>query len=592
MAARRPTPRRQRATALLGVDQQLAQSEDLLGWTEAVRRFDGRPMRVTGPMRELYASTAPKIVLRKAAQLGGTEWGLNQLFYVADTHFAGRGNGVYFGPTDQSTNDIVQARVAPAIANSPYLSRRRGPGQPDNLGLIGFGQGHTYFRSAGSPSALRSVDADLVVLDEFDDMPAHALAMATHRLDSSANGLLRILGTPTFPGVGIDAQYMAGDRREWHVTCPSCATEQPITYERNVCWSPASVADPGLIANFQCLDCGDDIGEVLRRAWATGDGGRWIATHLQGLYPSYTISALHRGDEERLRAIVRELQSEDVNVLQHAHNQSLGQPYAAEGMQIDAGLLERLIRVGKFSQADLQATGDVVIGVDVGSLMHCWVEGIKNGLPYLIEARTVPEFEDIDALLRRFRPRAVVVDASPELHSAEALKNRFPGQVFLATYVQNHWPANWTTATDPQGHLIADDRQRYRVQADRTAAMDAFVGSLRGRTTPQLGWQPTYGFPTDARQIPALIAQLMAPVRQLQSTPNGGSRAVWQEGSQDDHYFHAGTYAHLARIIAADLPATGSGDWWLPPSDDGSWQHHNVFTGGDFNSVIGGLFGR
>lgn len=212
--------------------------DDLLAWSERHRYFGDSLMRVPAPLRALYRETASFVVVMKGAQMGLSEWAINSAMHTADTGRAGRGTSLYVQPGGENVGDFVQARVNPAIEQSPYLaSRVRLSGStrdPDKVGLRRIGPGYTYWRTSGSRSAMKSVPVDTLILDEYDEMPAGTLYLAQHRLDSSIAPLIRVLSTPTYPGAGIDPLYRAGDQRQYFLLCPECDTWQPLEWDKNL----------------------------------------------------------------------------------------------------------------------------------------------------------------------------------------------------------------------------------------------------------------------------------------------------------------------------------------------------------------------
>lgn len=204
------------------------------------------------------------------------------------------------------------------------------------------------------------------------------------------------------------------------------------------------------------------------------------------------------------------------------------------------------------------------MGVDVGARFHVWVEWASDrwtGVPtrYLVSAREVDSFEALDDLMLRFGVRVCVVDAHPERHGARQFQDRWPGQVFLADYVKDRWPALVLGGEQP------DPKRRFRVQVDRTGAMDAFAADVRDENLL---------FPFDAGTVPGLVAHLQAPVRRLVPDANGNPRGVYDEGARPDHYYHAAVYAELALWIRKQMPTYVPVDirsfstigWWDDPS--------------------------
>ena len=180
-------------------------------------------MQLPPVLRDLYLDRHPFIVVQKGAQVGVSEWMLNQVLWAADTLLGGRGNALYVMPTEAVMRDFVQARVDSAIAASAHLSARVHPELPvravDRTGLKRFGEAHAYFRGSDR-GQLITVDADIVLLDEFDRMDPETLALAQQRIASSRLGWLRAASTPSAPETGINRLFLESDQRHYLLPCP------------------------------------------------------------------------------------------------------------------------------------------------------------------------------------------------------------------------------------------------------------------------------------------------------------------------------------------------------------------------------------
>ena len=113
-------------------------------------------------------------------------------------------------PTQNQMDDFTQGRIDRALQDSPYLRGRLQPEPPrrkgaDRLRLKMIGNGTIYLRGSESQKQIASVDADLVILDEYDQMAEGVLDLARKRLGSSARPRLRVASTPLFPEAGINA---------------------------------------------------------------------------------------------------------------------------------------------------------------------------------------------------------------------------------------------------------------------------------------------------------------------------------------------------------------------------------------------------
>jgi hypothetical protein len=515
---------------------------DLLRWSEQNREFGGQKMRVPGPLRAIYRDQSPRLTVMKGAQLGFSEWIINLMLWTADSSYAGRGTSLYVQPTGSSAGDFVQGRVRPAIDQSDYLTARMGKvltgraSDPDKVGLMRLGDGYCYWRTARSKSGLKSVPADVLALDEFDEMPIGTLDLASHRLDSSAAPRIALISTPTYPAAGIDIEYRRGDQRVFMIPCNECGTLQSLEWAKNV--------QDGVRV---CVRCRESIEAQIARAWDVGDIGEWHAQNPDADARSYQLSQLYRPDAD-LVEMARALSSSDVTTLQEAWNQHLGLPFSPPGGQLSYEELKRIC-TAPFTMADIAGVQGCFMGVDVGARLHVWITWDTDQFGpeqrYLVGAYEVSEFSEVDELMQRFGVRMCVVDAHPELRSAKAFQLQHPGRVYLCNYTPGRMPP---LIPDPEGK---DPQRRWTVQVDRTAAMDALSAGLRSARIV---------LPVDAESVPGLFAMLQAPVRRLVRDPRGNLRAEYDEGSRPDHFYHAGLYAELASYIGGAVIQQGNFD--------------------------------
>ncbi len=100
--------------------------DSLLDWTLAYRFLQGKPMRLTPALQNLYQDDHPFIVIQKAAQVGISEYLINTALWAADTGRGGRGNALYVMPTQGHVDDFSQARFDKAIGESPMWAEAPG----------------------------------------------------------------------------------------------------------------------------------------------------------------------------------------------------------------------------------------------------------------------------------------------------------------------------------------------------------------------------------------------------------------------------------------------------------------------------------
>src|SRR3990170_7049049 len=149
--------------------------DNLVYWSEAYRNIGGTPMLVPPALHAIYKEDHPFVVVRKPSQVGATEFNLNTAAWAADCGYAGRGVVLYLLPTQEMADRISQARMSKVIQESPYLHRRAVPEPgiargPANVQRRTIGPGVIYFCGSEQETQFSGIDADVVILDEFDLM--------------------------------------------------------------------------------------------------------------------------------------------------------------------------------------------------------------------------------------------------------------------------------------------------------------------------------------------------------------------------------------------------------------------------------------
>ena len=100
----------------------LRDSERLLCFTLAHRRVRGKEFSFDGHeyLRGLYQDESPLVVIRKAAQMGASEYAISRALWFAITM---GGTALYYFPTDHDVGEFSRDRFGPAVAESPGSGR-------------------------------------------------------------------------------------------------------------------------------------------------------------------------------------------------------------------------------------------------------------------------------------------------------------------------------------------------------------------------------------------------------------------------------------------------------------------------------------
>jgi len=487
----------------------------------------------------IYADDCREVVFMKAGQVGISEYLISWVLWSADARAA---TGLYVFPTDSAVSDFAAARLGPAIEPgvSDYLAglvvggSADGKRGADMVKLKRIRDRFIYFRGAqvspdGRAPQLRSIDADVLVLDEFDEMDPRAVALAGERLGHSGIAEKRTASTPTYTGAGIHAAYLASDMRQWHVRC-ECGNRQPLEIDdlvtewdalnRPVSWHGVDSGEPYLA----CRKCG----KGLDRA---GEG-EWIAAYPDRPVHGYHISRLFAAHRP-LSDLIASLSELDESKRQQAYNQGLGLPYRSPtALALTDEVLDKCRREYALNKVPV---GETCMGVDVGSVLHVIIREPAAADFELRFAGMVADFDALAELMRRFKVGRSVIDALPETRSARKLQSGWKrGAVWLAYYT-----------TQPAGSKKEDPREwnvkELAVNMDRTRTLDETLGAFLSASTGD----PGSTLPANARALRDYYAHLKAPERVLKTTADGSQVPAYVE-TGPDHFCHAENYCRAA----------------------------------------------
>lgn len=531
---------------------------DLLTWAILRRRklAPGKPFDLTRHLFlvDIYNCTARRMVLYKASQMGASEYLVSYAFHAADARQA---TVLYVFPTDHHVYDFSSARFGPAIEASEYLDRvvvegkaAGGKRGADRVTLKRVGDRFIYLRGAkvdpdGQAHQLKSVDADVVILDEWDEMDPRAPVIARKRMGNSLIAEERAVSTPTYTGRGIHAEWLESDQREWHVPCPRCGHWQIMgihnvvlewdDQERPVAWHGQKEGR----AWAGCSRCGAELNRLAP--------GRWVATWTEREVAGFHLTRLF-SPVANLLEIVALLGSTNETKRKETYNQDLGEPYVPRGGQLDAATLDQCRRDylhgPGFVDKEHTQREPTVMGADVGRVIYAVIRGAahpETGERPQRWAGAVDSFERLGRLIQQYNVQRAVIDALPETRKARELQAaEKAGVVWLAYYTTQKVG---TKRQDP----MEWDRNQGVVNLDRTRTLDMTIARFLDQENT---------LPANARDVRDYYEQLGAPVRVIEDGPGGQPVAVYVERGPD-HLAHAENYCTVASMAPARTLQTG-----------------------------------
>lgn len=419
------------------------------------------PEPKTGPLNfdlwrfqlELYSqklADAQEVVIKKATQIGVSTYLLRWIMYHLDL----RGlTGIYFFPTERLMYDFADARIKKAIQASEYLSSRIPPQSIDNKGLRTVGTGLLYCRGSESVAAVQSVDADLLVMDEYEELRRENIPDMERRLGASNYGLIRRVGVPDIPNIGLDKLYQESDQRKWMVKCPACGEHQEMTYnniDEERVW-------------IKCRFCHKGPLDVRTGEWvATYGDRRTIGYHMPKM-----IAPL---DARRIQEIIDAHYKTSPSEIETHFNKDLALAYAPEEGRLSLQAIERAQR----EEMPLHGPTDVglirTMGVDVASVRDLNVrisaydgKGIKRA----IWLGTVESYDKLVQLFIRYNPHFACIDHEPDGRLSRRFAERFPGRVYLVA------------SSGVQKELLKPNSDLHFCSVNRTLLYDATFEAIR-----------------------------------------------------------------------------------------------------------------
>lgn len=240
-----------------------------------------------------------RITLKKSAQVGGTEVGLNLIGYCS--HIAPCLIGYYL-PSNDVAKKVIKEKFDPMVEATPILQKSiKDQKSRDENGSTTFFKAFTNgggcsFDGVNASSALQTVTRKVIIKDDLTEWPFDVEGrgdpdeMADKRTNSYSNKGRKIFAV-SVPGLKgscrITAHFEAGDQRHYFLPCPDCGHEQTLEWPRLIFNKQYPYE-----ARYQCEACGVLIDHYHKTAMLAA--GRWIAQKPEaGREPSFTLNQLY-----------------------------------------------------------------------------------------------------------------------------------------------------------------------------------------------------------------------------------------------------------------------------------------------------------
>lgn len=311
------------------------------------------------PLRAFNNSGIQRISLCFGTQAGKTTFIFCLLGYIID-YDPGPTMLVY--PTLDMARGVSKDRIQPMIQDCPNL-RRHLTGADDDFQLLAytFDRLTVRFAWSNSESATRSHPIKYLLKDELSAFAPGASSAADQRVKTFWNHKIVSTSTPMHGSdpmwheLGLEPRDEAAkgetlfDTSAWvpkhattvyfyHVPCPHCGAMIRLEFSGLRWPKDCAIRDLDGKAWYECQACNGQITDAQKNKaveagqWQTENpGGKWVAYHMNSIYPRWESCRFGAVAREYLRAKM----SQDPAQMQEFVNNYLALPYSLEQSGIE-----------------------------------------------------------------------------------------------------------------------------------------------------------------------------------------------------------------------------------------------------------------
>lgn len=494
----------------------------------------------------------PKVVIKKAAQVGATEYALDRVFYTIDIR---RIDCLYLLPSQTpDASNFSAGRFDPALEMSPYLSSLFSDVM--NVGHKRAGSTNLYIRGTRSRSQLKSIPAGLIVYDELDEMTQKNLSLAEER-QAGQNYYQQIkLSTPTIKGHGIDSEFESSTKEYFHFRCPSCSRFTQLIFPDCLVITADSISDPNIKnSHIICSLCKNKLPHETKHEYLSSDNkGQFVPSVSQGAHRGFHVNGLYSSSEKRHPSVIaaKTLKAkDDPTEEQELYNSIMGEVHEVEGARVSDNDIAQCLRDHTLSSPITPLPSSIItMGCDQGQFNHyyeidLWLKMATNidstdpntyYIPKVLMVGIINHLEELDRLIQEWNVNYTVLDANPSRREGQAVAFRHPGRAITCIYgdgitsrVLNIW------SNEPT------------ISVDRTSWLDCALGRFKmGKILLPFDLPEDYKKHIKAPvRVPGFDKHDNPIVRYVSSNSDSGVIKL-NNTKTPDHYAHARTYAEIA----------------------------------------------
>jgi len=484
-------------------------------------------------LRGMHECDARKIVGKKAAQMGFTEWAINSVLYSMDMKGM---SCLYVLPASKpDAADFSTGRFDPILDLSPHIKAMFH--DVKNIGHKRAGHANLYIRGSRSRAQLKSIPTGDVTFDEVDEMVQNNIPLAIERMSGQVEKFERYISTPTVADHGIDKMFQNTTQNFFTFKCPHCGKHTQLIYPECLVITAEKVTDPGIKdTHLICKECKHTLAHEQKVEFLKD--GFWESAYPDRPEIGFGVNQMYSmtiAPPDLAASYLRGL--ENLADRQEFFNSKIGVTHAPDGAKITQTMLNNCKK--DYSMANGSRSNNIVtMGIDVGTFFDVeideWIMTKDTGdlnsafIPKVLHVGRYKNIQDVYNLMSQYTVNYCVMDANPERKMATAFAQSFYGHVSLCIY-----------ARGVAGRLINPNKSDYLVNVDRTYWMDVALGRFK---------EQKIILPVD---LPYEYGeQVKAPTKIYVKDVDGNPVSKYVEGSAD-HLAHARTYAEIALPLAA-----------------------------------------
>lgn len=311
-------------------------------------------------LNELYRDNTQRQIIVKGRQMEISEYAVNTIFYWTLKY---PGKYIYASSSGDKADVFSKDRFQKQLDRSPIIQNLA---RDQAVRRVVINKSEVYFMTAFEDTkTLRSIDADGIILDEFQDYRANAIPIAERGLSHSAYGFIRVIGTPLLTGTNFSNLWDLSTKKEW----------------KDGKWEISNPASDGMWAGYH-----------ISQEFAVGPHPLWISPETF----AYMRKTMPR---------------------QEFMNEVLGLFYAGMGRPTDYGYMRSLfspsLRKGAFSNGELLLAG-IDWGVSKSNTVFFMIRPRLLELPdiYTIDVVYVEKVDDPD-MMKQIERMATLLKTFP-----------------------------------------------------------------------------------------------------------------------------------------------------------------------------------